>query len=155
LVIIANILPNIIMLHKVTRIYSIVKGKNMKKLLFIASLLPGIALADVVVVGTTPRYVTIYQKQCEVKDIFIQKSSSSTLVGGVIGGLLGHQVGNGSGKTAATIAGAIIGSDIANKNSEPKLIQREYCTEVPIQVQKGETVTFEYKGRIFRQTFDN
>jgi len=154
--IIANRLAFYNVLPIVTRIYNTVKRDIlMKKWLLIGSLLPSIALADVVVVGTTPRYVTIYQKQCTVQDVLVDNSGASSIVGGVIGGVLGHQVGNGSGKTAATIAGAIIGSNVAKNKSQQRIVSKELCEEIPIQVQKGETVTFEYNGRLFRHTFEN
>jgi uncharacterized protein YcfJ len=127
----------------------------MKQFLLLGALLPTFAFADVVVLSTTPRYVTIYQKQCVVRDVFVDNTATSGIVGGVIGGVLGHQVGNGSGKTAATIAGAIIGSNVAKNNAQSRIVQKEFCEEVPIQVQRGETVTFEYNGRLFRHTFED
>ena len=105
------------------------------------------AYADVSVVSVQPRYVTIYQRVCEVSDV-AERNGAGALIGGVVGGIAGHQIGEGSGKTAATIAGAMIGQNIGGR---PR--RRQRCWEEPIQEQRGETVTFEYNGKVFTQVF--
>jgi len=124
----------------------------MKKIFLLPILLiPSIVLADdqVSVISVTPRYVTVYQRVCEVSDS-IETNGSGALIGGVIGGIAGHQIGGGHGKTAATIAGAMIGQNIG-RNSD----RRKRCWEEPYQEQRGETVGFNYNGKVFYYTFDD
>lgn len=128
----------------------------MRLLLLAAALIPCMALADAKVISVKPKYVTIYQQQCTTQDVLVENTASGALVGGVVGGALGNQVGGGSGKTAATIVGAIVGSNIgrANAQNNARIETRQICNQVPVTVQQGETVTFDYNGKIFTQTFE-
>ena len=109
----------------------------------------GVQAQDVATVeNISPRYVTVYRKVCEPVDGVTRRSDIDPLIGGVVGGIAGHQIGGGSGQTAATIIGAIVGQNIArNIKYGPR------CWEEPFQEQRGEIVTFRYKGRLFRHTF--
>lgn len=120
----------------------------MKNILLILILLPSVAFADVSVISVEPRYVTVYQRVCEVNDS-AEPNGTGALIGGVLGGVAGHQVGNGSGQTAATIAGTLIGQNIGRN-----VRRRNRCWEEPFQEQRGEIVTFEYNGRRFTHVFD-
>ena len=116
-----------------------------------------LALAqEVYVVSVQPRFVTVQQQRCET--VVVQQQDHSTagsVVGGLVGGLLGHQIGHGSGQTAATIVGAVggavAGNELGKADTAPRT--RQVCNFTPVQVQQGEIVTFNYKGRQFTQTF--
>ena len=110
---------------------------------------------EVYVVSVQPRFVTVQQQRCET--VMVQQQDQSTagsVVGGVVGGLLGHQIGHGSGQTAATIVGAVggavAGNELGKADAAPRT--RQVCNFTPVQVQQGEIVTFNYKGRQFTQT---
>jgi len=120
----------------------------MKKALLALLLVPSLALADVSVISVQPRYVTVYQRVCEVNDS-VEPNGTGALIGGVLGGVAGHQVGNGSGQTAATIAGTLLGQNIGRN-----VRRRNRCWEEPFQEQRGEIVTFEYNESRFTHVFD-
>lgn len=131
----------------------------MKKALFGLALVSSIAQAqDVYVVNVQPRLVTVYQQQCQ--QVLVQRQGTNgNAAGGVLGALagaaLGNQVGGGSGRDIATAAGAVIGYQVGR--GEPQSGGVEYqtvCNNVPVTVQRGEIVTFVYKGRRFTQTFE-
>jgi uncharacterized protein YcfJ len=131
----------------------------MKKVLISLMLLAaGCATAqEVYVVAVQPRYVTIQQRQCQMREYIREGSSGSGTIGAVAGGLLGSTIGSTSGDhIAGTVIGALIGGAIGSEVSrEPgRIEQREVCSYVPMQVQQGEIVTFNYRGRIFTQTFN-
>jgi len=129
------------------------------------------------VINTQPKYVTTYQRQCHVEQVPVTrtapqggvfdgtgaalKGDGDALAGAIIGGVIGNQIGNGDGRKAATVAGVIIGSNMANGTSRnnggtyTEYVNREVCRNVAQQVQRGEIVTFSYKGRQFTMTFDN
>ena len=79
-----------------------------------------------------------------------------TVIGGVAGGIVGNQVGGGSGKTTATALGAVVGAFTGNNlgGRDAGIQQKQVCTMVPVTVQQGEIVTFNYKGRQFTQAFN-
>ena len=128
------------------------------------------------VVNVQPRYVTTHTRQCYVEQVPVTrtapqggvfdgtgaalKGDGDALAGAIIGGVIGNQFGKGDGKKAATVAGVIIGSNMANGTanaqggSYTEYVSREVCRNVPQQVQRGEIVTFAYKGRQFTVTFD-
>lgn len=128
------------------------------------------------VVNVQPRYVTTHTRQCYVEQVPVTRTSpqggvfdgtgaalkgdGDALAGAIIGGVIGNQLGRGDGKKAATVAGVIIGSNMANGTanaqggSYTEYASREVCRNVPQQVQRGEIVTFAYKGRQFTVTFD-
>ena len=131
----------------------------MKKVLISLMLLAaGCAIAqEVYVVAVQPRYVTVQQRQCQMREYIREGSSGSGTIGAVAGGLLGSTIGSTSGDhIAGTVIGALIGGAIGSEVSrEPgRIEQREVCSYVPMQVQQGEIVTFNYRGRIFTQTFN-
>ena len=129
------------------------------------------------VINVQPRYVTNYIKQCHIEQVPVTRNSpqggvfdgtvqalkgdGDALAGAIIGGVIGNQFGNGDGKKAATVAGVIIGSNMANGTANAQggtyteYVNREVCRNVAQQVQRGEIVTFSYKGRQFTMTFDN
>ena len=113
------------------------------------------------VLQISPRMVTIPQQQCQ--QVLVQgqgqdNSTAGTIIGGVAGGILGNQVGRGEGKTAATALGAVVGalSGSALGGRDAGVAQyRTVCNTVPVTVQQGEIVTFEFRGRQFTQIFSN
>jgi uncharacterized protein YcfJ len=129
----------------------------MKKFMALAAFIAIPAFAqELYVVSVQPKIVTIQQQQCQQVQIRNDNSGVGTVIGGVAGGIIGNQVGRGSGRDAATVAGAIVGGMVGNRIGQD---QAEYqiqtqCHMVPVQVQRGEIVTFNYRGRIFTQTFD-
>ena len=120
-------------------------------------LIPSTSFADVSIVRVTPKYITKVVQECKMRQVVIEeRAGAGALSGGIVGGVAGHQVGGGSGKTAATILGAIIGTGVGRRVAEenPKITEREICSDVEYQEQSGEIVTFEYNGKIFTQSFD-
>lgn len=129
------------------------------------------------VVNVQPRYITSHTRQCHIEQVPVTrtapqggvfdgtgaalKGDGDALAGAIIGGVIGNQIGSGDGRKAATVAGVIIGSNMANgtaKNNggtHTEYVNREVCRNVPQQIQRGEIVTFSYKGRQFTVTFDN
>jgi len=131
----------------------------MKNFLLALMLFSSVAYAqDVYVVSVQPRLVTTYQQQCQ--QILVQRpATTGNSAGGVLGALagaaLGNQVGGGSGRDIATAAGAVIGYQVGRGESQPGGVEYQtVCNNVPVTVQRGETVTFVYKGRRFTQTFE-
>ena len=111
------------------------------------------------VLQIAPRMVTIQQQQCQ--QVLVQgqdNSTAGTIIGGVAGGVLGHQVGRGEGRTAATALGAVVGAFSGNAlggRDAGAAQYRNVCNLVPVTVQQGEIVTFEFRGRQFTQVFSN
>ena len=116
------------------------------------------AYSAVEIVRVEPRTVTTYQQQC--REVAVQTSpTQGNAAGGVLGALagaaLGNQIGGGSGRDIATAAGAVIGYQVGRGEPQPGgVAYRTVCDSVPVTVQRGETVTFRYRGRLFSQTFD-
>jgi uncharacterized protein YcfJ len=110
------------------------------------------------VVRVEPRMVTVHQQQCQ--DVYVERQGSAgNTAGGVLGAIagaaLGNQVGGGSGKDIATVVGGVVGYQVGKgPATAPTTERRVQCTQVPMQVQRGEIVTFRYNGRIFSQTFE-
>jgi uncharacterized protein YcfJ len=129
----------------------------MKKFMALAAFMATPAFAqELYVISVQPKIVTIQQQQCQQVQVRTDNSGVGTVVGGVAGGIIGNQVGKGSGNTAATVAGAIVGGMVGNRigQDQAQYETRMQCSMVPIQVQRGEIVTFNYRGRIFTQTFE-
>jgi uncharacterized protein YcfJ len=130
----------------------------MKKFLAAFLLVPSLALAQqfAEVVSVQPRMVTIQQQQCQEVVVRSDNSGVGTVIGGVTGGIVGNQVGKGSGRDAATIAGVVIGGMVGNRigQDQAEYTTRQQCTYTPVQVQRGEIVTFRYRDRIFSHTFE-
>lgn len=108
------------------------------------------------VIHVQPRYQTVYQQQCYQERVESNNSTLGTVIGGVAGGILGNQVGGGSGRDAATVIGAIVGAGVGNRIGEDQRRQEwvQKCSNVPVTVKRGETVTFSYRGKQFTVTFD-
>lgn len=105
-----------------------------------------------VVVSRQPRFTTAYQQVCSQVPVE-RKGIGGTIVGGVLGAAIGNQIGGGSGKDIATAAGAVIGGTLGGQNDAVMEMQTR-CSQQPIQIQSGEIVTFEYRGRRFSQAFN-
>jgi uncharacterized protein YcfJ len=110
------------------------------------------------IVRIDPRMVTTYQQQCRevaVQSAPSQGNSASGVLGALAGAAIGNQIGGGSGRDIATAAGAVIGYQMGRGELQPGgVTYRTVCESVPVTVQRGETVTFRYRGRLFSQTFD-
>ena len=112
------------------------------------------------VIRDEPNMITVYQMQCELREILVEQRRNSGIVGGLIGGLIGSQVGGGSGQIAATAVGAIIGTNVTRSRTEPynqrqsRVEYRNICNEVPVVVQSGRRITFEYEGKTFVRIVD-
>jgi uncharacterized protein YcfJ len=129
----------------------------MKKFMTLAAFIATPVFAqELYVISVQPKIVTIQQQQCQQVQVRTDNSGVGTVVGGVAGGIIGNQVGKGSGNTAATVAGAIVGGMVGNRigQDQAQYETRMQCSMVPVQVQRGEIVTFNYRGRIFTQTFE-
>jgi uncharacterized protein YcfJ len=126
--------------------------------LIIATTSLTVAAQDVHVVDVQPRYVIVYQQQCQ--QVLVQRPASGAngaagALGAIFGAAVGNQIGGGSGRDIATAAGAVIGYQIGK--GEPVPGGTEYqtvCNQVPTTVQRGETVTFSYRGVRFIKVFD-
>lgn len=110
------------------------------------------------IVRIEPRMVTSYQQQCRevaVHTAPTQGNAAGGLLGAVAGAALGNQIGGGSGKDIATVVGGVVGYQVGRGESQPGGVSyRTVCDSVPVAVQRGETVTFRYRGRLFSQTFE-
>jgi uncharacterized protein YcfJ len=110
------------------------------------------------IVRVEPRMITTYQQQC--REVAVQTpATSGNTAGGVLGAIagaaIGNQIGGGSGRDIATVVGGVVGYQAGRGESQPGGISyRTVCESVPVMTQRGETVTFRYRGRLFSQTFD-
>ncbi len=133
----------------------------MKKVLITAMLVSASAAMaqEVYVMSVQPRLVTVQQQQCQIQEVVRDgNNGSGTAIGAVAGGLLGSTLGgNRNDHLAGTVIGALLGGAIGNEMSrEPARVeQTQVCRYVAVQVQQGEIVTFNYRGRVFTQTFSN
>lgn len=114
--------------------------------------------STVEIVRVEPRMVTTYQQQCRevaVQTAPTQGNNAGGVLGALAGAALGNQIGGGSGRDIATAAGAVIGYQVGRGDAQPGgVAHRTVCESVPVTVQRGETVTFRYRGRLFSQTFN-
>ena len=132
----------------------------MKLLIAALALLPVSVLAQqfAEVVRVEPRMVTVQQQQCQ--DVLVQvPGSSGNAAGGVLGAIagaaIGNQIGGGSGKDIATVVGGVVGYQVGRgEPTAPTTERRVQCTLAPVQIQRGEIITFRYRDRIFSQTFE-
>jgi uncharacterized protein YcfJ len=132
----------------------------MKPLIVALALLPLSVMAQnyAEVVRVEPRMITIQQQQCQ--DVLVQVPGSSgnaagSVLGAIAGAAIGNQIGGGSGKDIATVVGGIVGYQAGRgEPTAPTVERRVHCSYVPVSVQRGETVTFRYNGRLFTQTFE-
>ena len=126
----------------------------MKKIVMaIAALFASTAFAQDVarVVRSEPQYVTQYQTECRQVVVEENNSGIGTVIGGVAGGIIGNQVGKGTGKDVATVAGAIIGGSVGNRigSDQRNTATKQVCDQIPVRVQRGSLVTFDYHGQLF------
>jgi uncharacterized protein YcfJ len=132
----------------------------MKKLIVLAALLPTVALAQsfAEVIRVEPRMVILHEQQCRevlVETPGTQGNTAGGVLGAIAGAAIGNQIGGGSGKDIATVVGGVVGYQVGKGNPTPSTTStRVHCTTVPTHVQRGEIVTFRYKGRVFSQTFE-
>lgn len=118
---------------------------------------PGHTFGAAEVVHVQPRMVTTQEQVCE--QVAVQRPAqhnyAGTILGAIAGAALGNQVGGGSGKTIATASGAVIGAQLGRGESQPGGFEyQNVCRTVPVTQQRGEIVTFKYKGRTFSQVFE-
>lgn len=108
------------------------------------------------VVRSEPRYVTTHHQECHDVWVTTNNSGSGAVVGAIAGGILGNQVGEGRGRDAATVLGAIVGANVGERMGQDQhnLTSRRECRMVPVTVQRGRIVTFEYQGQMFSITLD-
>ena len=132
----------------------------MKKIIMLIAMWPALAMAQqyAEVVRVEPQLVTTYQQQCQ--QIAVQRpATQGNAAGGVLGALagaaIGNQIGGGSGRDIATAAGAVIGYHAGRGEPQSGGVEyRTVCEFRPVTQQRGETVTFSYRGRIFSQVFE-
>jgi uncharacterized protein YcfJ len=115
------------------------------------------AAQEVYVVSVQPRYSTVYQQQCQQVQVREDNSGVGSVIGLIAGGIIGNQVGGGTGRDIATVIGAGVGASVGNRIGQDQAAtsQRQVCQQVPATVQTGEVVTFNYRGRVFTQVFNN
>lgn len=106
-----------------------------------------------VVVARQPRFNTVYQQTCTTVPVE-RRSQGGSVLGAIAGAAIGNQIGGGSGRDIATAAGAVIGSQLGGQNDNTTVDMQTRCSQQPMQVQSGEIVTFEYRGRRFTQIFN-
>ena len=106
-----------------------------------------------VVVAKQPRFLTMYQQVCTTVPVE-RRSQGGSVFGAIAGAAIGNQIGGGSGRDIATAAGAVIGSQLGGQSDNTTVDMQTRCSQQPMQVQSGEVVTFEYRGRRFTQTFN-
>lgn len=104
------------------------------------------------VIRVSPKYVNRRVEICTTYQV-VKESSNVNIIGAIAGGLLGNQIGGGNGQTAAAALGAVIGSQVGT-NKGSRIVEEVRCEPHIEQIQQGEMVTFQYKGRIFTQHFD-
>lgn len=106
-----------------------------------------------IVVSKQPRYTTVYQQVCTQVPVE-RRSQGGSVFGAIAGAAIGNQIGGGSGRDIATAAGAVIGSQLGAQSDSSVIDMQTRCSQQPMQVQSGEVVTFEYRGRRFTQIFN-
>jgi uncharacterized protein YcfJ len=110
------------------------------------------------IVRIEPRMITTHQQQCREVAVHTPATSGNAaggVLGAIAGAAIGNQIGSGSGRDIATVVGGVVGYQAGRGESQPGGISyRTVCESVPVLTQRGETVTFRYRGRLFSQTFD-
>lgn len=122
----------------------------MKILVLIAALVPSLALSQIEIVSEKPKYVMVTQQECETREVYVENSLGSSIVGGVIGAAIGNEIGGGSGRKIATVVGAITGANVGRTRAQNKgrMEYRNICRDVQVQVQRGKYVTMRYEGKL-------
>jgi uncharacterized protein YcfJ len=109
------------------------------------------------VVSVQPRYVTVQQRQCGVQEVVRENDTTGgKVVGGVAGAAIGSTIGgNSRDRLVGGVVGALVGGAIGNEVARgPDIVeQRQVCRYVPVTMQQGSMVTFNYRGQIFTQAF--
>jgi uncharacterized protein YcfJ len=131
----------------------------MKKFLSLILLTVGsLAIAQEVatVVSVQPRYVTVQQRQCEMREVSRDNSRGDATIGALAGGAIGSTIGGNSkdrlvGGVVGALVGGAIGNDVGKDSARSEV--RQVCAYVPVTVQQGSTVTFNYRGQLFTQQF--
>jgi uncharacterized protein YcfJ len=132
----------------------------MKKFLAVLMFVPVavVAQTSAEVVRIEPRMITLQQQQCQEVAVQVPGSSGNTaggVLGAIAGAAIGNQIGGGSGRDIATVVGGVVGYQVGRgESTAPTVERRVQCTMMPVQVQRGEIVTFRYRDRIFTQTFE-
>jgi uncharacterized protein YcfJ len=133
--------------------------KLMKKIIAIMTLavgLPALAQEVATVISSQPRYVTVQQRQCGIQEVVRSNNGSGAVVGGLAGAALGSTIGhNHRDSLAGGVIGGLVGAAIGNEATKgPDTVeQRQVCSFVPVTVQQGRIVTFQYQGMTFSQQF--
>jgi len=143
-------------------LYNKRQEKKMKKfatsmfLIFVSSLALAQTTDIASVVNVQPRLVTVYQRQCEMREVVRDNSRGDTAIGALAGGAIGSTIGgNSKDRLVGGVVGALVGGAIGNNvgQESARAEMREVCRNVPVTVQQGSTVTFNYHGQIFTQQF--
>jgi uncharacterized protein YcfJ len=110
------------------------------------------------VIRVEPRMITVQQQQCSEVSVQVPGSSGNAaggVLGAIAGAAIGNQIGGGSGKDIATVVGGVVGYQVGRgEATAPTTERRVQCNYVPVQIQRGEIVTFRYNNRVFSQTFE-
>ena len=125
--------------------------------LFSMMFLSHLVYSDVEVVSERDRFVSVTQKECEMREVYVENSLGNSLIGGLIGGLIGNQIGGGSGKEIATVLGAIAGTNLGRTHSENtgNLQIREICRDVVREIKRGKFVTLRVDGSLHTVVIDD
>lgn len=120
-------------------------------------IVPAQTLDSAFVVARQPNFVTVIQQQCQQVQIPVHSNTPTVggaIVGSVIGAALGSQMGRGDGRTVAAAVGAVLGSQLGSQSEQANSFAfRNVCPNVPINIQQGEIITFEYRGNRFSHQF--
>ena len=134
---------------------------RLKHLLIAALLAPVVTFAQnyAEVIRVEPRVYQTNEYHCRQVPVQRQYQQNYSAAGGAMGAIagaaIGNQIGGGSGRDIATAAGAILGYQLGRGElAQGPTENREYCETRPTVVQRGEVVTFRYRGRIFQQVFE-
>ena len=129
----------------------------MRLLLFSMMFLSNFTYSQVDIVSERDRFVTVTQKECEMREVYVENSLGNSLIGGLLGGLIGKQIGGGSGKEIATVLGAIAGTNIGRNHSENtgNLQMREVCRDVVTEIKRGKLVTLRVDGSLHTVVIDD
>jgi len=103
-------------------------------------------------VSSEPNMVYEIVDVCTTRQV-VKNRNDINIIGAIAGGIIGNQVGGGNGKTAATALGAVLGSRVAT-DAGPRIVEEVNCFPETRQIQRGEKVTFRYKGKLITQVID-
>jgi uncharacterized protein YcfJ len=127
-------------------------------LLFVATTQSAVAQQFAEVIKREPRMIIVQQQQCSEVSVQVPGSNGNAaggVLGAIAGATIGNQIGGGSGKDIATVVGGVVGYQVGRgEPTAPTTERRVQCNYVPVQIQRGEIVTFRYNNRVFSQTFE-